>query len=86
MTTKNVLVTQVIEVTIDESKFNETFMKEFRENFYNYTTINHHIEHLGQLYARGMVGDSSDSFIEGYGRAKDMSIKFVESSTDTEII
>jgi len=80
---KTVLVTQSIKVTVDESKFDDTFMEEFRESFYPFTTINEHIEHLGQLYARGMAGNTS--FIEGYGPAKDMGIKFSEESIETEI-
>lgn len=82
---KTVLVTHVIKVTVDESKFDETFMKEFRDNYYNFQTVDEHLEHLAQLYARGMVGDSSDCFIEGYGLAKDMGIKFVEGDIETEI-
>lgn len=83
MTTKTVIVTQTIKIDVDESKFNETFMEEFREFFYPFTTINEHIEHLGQLYARGMA--SNTSFIEGYGPAEEMGIKFLEDGVETEI-
>ena len=80
---RTVAVTQIIKVTIDESKFDEAFMKEFRESFYDFTTLNHHIEHLGQLHARGMAFNTG--FIEGYGPAEDMGIKFVEDIVEAEI-
>ena len=54
MTNKKVHVTSVVNVTIDESKFDAAFMQEFRESFYNLTTLDDHIEHLGQMYARGL--------------------------------
>ena len=72
---KTVKVAQYVKVTIDESKFDETFMKEFQENFYNFTSIDDHIEHLAQLYARGLY-DNGD-FIEGYGNTKDMVLNLI---------
>ena len=63
MVTKYVVVKQGIGVSVDESKFTEEFMEEFRDYFYKFYTINDHIEHLGQLYARGIV-DEFDDFIE----------------------
>jgi len=80
---KEVRVTQIIEVTIDEDKFDDVFMEEFRESFYNFQSIDDHIEHLAQLYARGITDGSSKSFIEGYGFCEDMSIGF--KVVDTEI-
>jgi hypothetical protein len=71
---QEVLITQTVLVEIDQSKFDEAFLKEFRDHFYNFRTIDDHLKHLGQLYARGLV--DNNSFIEGYGPAKDMGIKF----------
>ena len=85
MTTKQVAVRQVVEVTVDESSFDETFMAEFRASMYPFTTIDHHIEHLGQLFARG-IAVNEHSFIEGYGVAKEMGIKFRECEVEPEII
>jgi hypothetical protein len=70
-------VTQTIEVELDETKFDEAFMEEFRESFYQFDTIEEHAEHLAQLHARGIVElDSfSGEFIEGHGPSKDMGIK-----------
>jgi len=81
--TKTVIVAQYIKVTIDESKFNDAFLQEFRENFYNFHTLEEHLEHLAQLYARRIADNGS--FIEGYGEAKDMGIKFETEGTGTEI-
>ena len=79
---RTVEVRQLIEVEIDESKFDEQFMQEFRESFYNFTTLDDHIAHIGQLEARGMLG----TFIEGYGPAKDMGIKAEVKSWDMEVL
>lgn len=74
MTKHLVVVTQWVEVELDETKFDAVFMKEFTENFYSYYTIPEHACHLAQLHARGLA-DNLD-FIEGYGPAKDMGIRF----------
>lgn len=81
---KDVDITQTIRVTIDETKFNESFMKEFREVYYNFMTISDHIKHLAQLYSRGVV--SNDDFIEGYGLTDDMGIKFETIDQEQEIV
>ena len=79
-TNKTVIVEQTIRVTVDESKFTPEFMQEFRESFYDFDTLDDHIKHLGQLCARGIADDFS--FIEGYGKASDMGIKFVGIDSD----
>ncbi len=86
MITKRVIVSQVIEVTVDDTKFTPEFFAEFEATMYPYDTIDRHIEHLAQLYARGVV-DQGD-FIEGYGPSEGMGIEFsVEPwSVETEII
>ena len=86
MITRKVQVTSTVEVTIDELKFDAAFMQEFRESFYNFTTLDDHIEHLGQMYARGLY--ENGDFIEGYGRTQDMGIKFESSRAgfDVEIV
>lgn len=73
MITKRVVVSQVIEVTVDDTKFTPEFFAEFEATMYPYDTIDRHIEHLAQLYARGLA-DHGD-FIEGYGPSEDMGIK-----------
>ncbi len=72
---KEVKVIQIIKVTIDESKFTDKFMAEFRKTMYStFHDLNDHYMHLAQLYARNICDDNS--FIEGYGLAKDMGIEF----------
>lgn len=71
---RQVQVTMTVDIEIDEAKFDDTFMREFRETQYNFTTLDQHIEHLAQLSARGCE-DSFSTFIEGYGPTKDMGIK-----------
>lgn len=86
MTKKKVEVRQTIEVTVDETKFDESFMEDFRRTMYPFQTLDEHIEHLAQLSARGIIFNE-DSFIEGYGVAKDMGIKFCDlREGETEIV
>ena len=73
-----VTVTHEVEVEIDKTKFDNQFMQEFSDSFYNFGEFGElcdHIEHLGQLQACGIYDMScGNPFIEGYGRAKDMGI------------
>lgn len=79
---RTVEVLFTIDVEIDESKFDEKFMKEFRESFFNFNTIEEHIEHLGQLAVRGVA---HDNFIEGYGHPDEMGIVFTEEDWESEL-
>lgn len=76
---RRVTVTQEVTVEIDRKKFNASFMKEFCESFYHFNTLDEHIQHLAQLYCRGLADNGS--FIEGYGKAVDMGIRFSKSET-----
>lgn len=86
--TFQVEVTQLVEVTLDESKFDEAFMEEFRHSFYQFDTIEEHAEHLAQLHARGVVElDSySGEFVEGYGPQGEMGIKARTLDTDMQVV
>ena len=57
-------VTRVDEYIIefDENKINEKWMKEFRDEFYDFNDLREHAEHIAQLRAR-----FGSSFLEGYG-------------------
>lgn len=86
MRTITIEVTQTIDVTLDETKFTPEFMKEYRESFYDYTTIEQHAKHLAFLEASGMVSHGS-AFIEGYGPMSDMGIKLVtQRCVETECV
>lgn len=82
---KVVKVTQYIEVEIDEAKFNEEFIQDFKEYMFNFDTIEEHISYLAELFAKRVVINES-SFIDGYGIASDMGIKFSEESICVEIV
>ena len=84
---RRVQLTQTIEVEIDEAKFTAEFLSDFRASFYDFHDINDHLEHLAQLYARGLIDAFGDSFIEGYGPQSSMGIKFISSQvTDMEVL
>lgn len=71
MRTYEVDVTQRIEVTVDETKMDETFFGEFRENFFPFFDIEDHVKHIAQLYARGVYQGDRDEFVEGYGKLRE---------------
>ena len=73
-----------VKVTVDETKFTPQFMEEFRQSFYPFDTIDEHIRHLAQLFARE-IADETD-FIEGYGMPAEMGIKFLHISGDEEVV
>lgn len=83
-TKKTVYVTLTIDVEVDETKFTDEFMQEYRDSFYSFDTIDDHIKHLAQLHARGIY--DSDSFIEGYGQASDMGIQLEHVDTEMDIV
>jgi hypothetical protein len=82
--TFTIKVEQIVEVTLDETKFDDKFMQEFQRSMYHFTSLEEHAEHLGQLYARGLYDNGS--FIEGYGPAADMGIRFEDTDQWEEII
>lgn len=69
-------VTQTVEVELDETKFDEAFLAEFRESFYSFDDTREHAEYIGHLVARGLHDiEYSPEFIEGYGPSNEMGIK-----------
>jgi hypothetical protein len=69
---RRVAVDQIVEVEVDETKFTEAWMAEWRQSFYNFHSIDQHLEHIAQLEARGIL---NRDFTEGYGPLADMGIK-----------
>jgi len=63
-----------VELEIDESKFDNDFMEEFKQGFHEFNTIEEHITYLAELNLRGIC-DNRD-FIEGYGETEEMGINF----------
>ncbi len=60
-----------VEIELDESKFDEAFMSEFRKHYYDFDEFKDHVEHLAQLEARDLLV----GFVEGYGPIESMGIK-----------
>ena len=82
-TTFNIVVEQVIQVTLDETKFDDAFMEEFRAGFYPFEDIKEHAEHIAQLQARGIIDlELMPDFVEGYGPSQDMGITAKTVSLD----
>ena len=81
-------VTQTIEVELDETKFDEAFMEEFRQSFFQFDEIQDHVEHLAQIHARGVIelDGHKPEFIEGYGPQNEMGIKAKTIDTLIEVI
>ena len=79
---KKFLITSQVHVSVDETKFTPQFMSEFKESFYPFESIEEHLSHLAQMHARGLCDDHS--FIEGYGQAQSMGIKFSIVSTQVD--
>lgn len=78
---RTVEVLQAVVVTVDETKFTLEFMEEFRASFFEFEDIDEHVEHLAQLYARGLIDGYPDEFVEGYGLLGDFGITFsIESA------
>lgn len=85
MIKQTVEVTQEFEVEVDETKFTEAYMEEFREMFYPFYSIDDHMMHIAQLFARGVVYDN-DEFVEGYGILSELGIKVTELGQMEEIL
>lgn len=82
---KRIVVTQTVDVEMDEAKFTPQFMEEFRASFFRFDTNEDHARHLAQLHARGIVDGFGSQFIEGYGPAAAMGIKCQTINVETEI-
>lgn len=79
-------VQQIVEVELDETKFDEGFMQEFRDSFYNFDTLAEHAEHIAQLQARGLADlEFGSQFVEGYGPSSDMGIRARTIDWQTEL-
>lgn len=84
MAFRDVVVQQTVRVHFDEKMFSEEFMTDFRRYMYDFHDIDSHVAHLAQLHARGIANNSS--FIEGYGPAKDIGIKFEVVGQGEEVL
>ena len=81
--TKDIEVTITVRVSVDETKFTPEFMRDFRETFYPFHSLDDHIQHLAQMEAREMISGPTD-FVEGYGQLDEMGITTRWIDTETE--
>lgn len=83
---REVIISQVLLIEIDETKFTDQFMEEFRQSFFPFDTTDEHFEHIAQLQARGVIDleFNPTEFIEGYGPANEMGIKLIRSELHVE--
>jgi len=80
-------VTQTVRVVLDGRKFDEAFIAEFRQSFYDFDTLEEHAEHIAQLQARGVIDlTATGEFIEGYGPSEEMGIKASVIATDINVM
>lgn len=82
--------TQTIKVVPRKEKFDEAFMKEFRETFYDFFTIEDHCQHVGWMLATRRIkqffeGYQDTQFVEGYGPIGDYFVFAGVVSEDFEI-
>jgi len=82
MKTYEVEVTQIIKITLDETKFTDEFMEEFSSYMFYTDCIEDHVKHLAQLAAREMI----DDFVEGYGPTKEFGISYSVVYGEEDII
>lgn len=82
-TTRTVEVTVLVDVTIDETKFTPDFLAEFAASISDYD-MDEHFCHLGWAHACREI--DGNSFIEGYGPAKEMGIQFSNVRTDCQTV
>lgn len=85
MTTKVIIVTQHIKVTVDETKFTPTFMENFTRHFHPCEDVEAHMRHIATSYARGII-DSSSQFLEGYGELTNFGVKLKREDTEAEVV
>lgn len=79
-------VRRSVKVFVDKAKFTPQFMEEYRASFAPYYDLHDHIKHLGWLYATGRIDGWPGEFIEGYGPAQEMGIRFEDDGSDeTEV-
>lgn len=81
---RTVEVVITVEVETDDTQFDKVFMENFSQYFYEFDSIEEHIEYIAQLQARELI--DFDDFVEGYGRLKDMGISVKTISINTDIV
>lgn len=80
---RQVEVTFVVQVEVDETKFTPEWIEDWQKTFYPFISVEDHIEHIAQMEARDIL---NPKFTEGYGPLVDMGIKASVINQAAEII
>jgi uncharacterized protein (DUF2126 family) len=80
---RQVEVTFVVNVEVDETKFTPEWIEDWQKVFYPFNTIDDHLEHIAQMEARDIL---NPKFTEGYGPLTDMGIKASVVSQSAEVL
>ncbi len=80
----SVEVIQLINITIDESKFTPEFMKDFNSYMFEFKGVEEHIKFIVEKFADGTVSSEND-FLEGYGILSEFGIKLEKEYIESEI-
>jgi hypothetical protein len=78
-------ITQRLYVEIDETKFTPEWLADFRKTFYNFQSVQDHVEHLARLEAAGIIHTQDrDCFIEGYGPAGNFKLQITKGKMEID--
>lgn len=80
-----VTIKRIVDVEVDETKFDAQFYNEFSQTFWRMRNLNGHMEHIACVSAGSDENFSLERFIEGYGPCKDMGITTMIVDDDMEV-
>lgn len=69
-----VTIKHIVDVEVEETKFDAQFYNEFSRDFWKMRNLNEHMEHLASITASNDQDFGGERFIEGYGPCKKMGI------------
>ena len=83
-----VTIRRIVDVEVDETKFDAQFYKEFCETFWKMRELGEHMEYLARVSALEERDLKEKYFLEGYGPCEDMGIKthVVDEDVETEAV
>jgi hypothetical protein len=64
-------------VEVDESKFTPEFFAEFSSYMWHMDRVEDAVEHLADLFARGLIRGEKNEFVEGYGDIEALGVRFI---------
>lgn len=91
MRTFTVVLTQTIQVTLDETKFTDDFCAEFNTSIRPFDSLREHAAHLAWVHGTGLQdlstypGQRIFEFVEGYGPVNEMGISATTTDVETDV-